>query len=365
MHDKRPVIFYLSKPKDVVRERLGYQRAWAKMGIEVICIGSMGSISENIKKLDPDQELIGILHPEIWPGAPLDMWDQDIPSLCLQIDTESITNRRIRISRLFDGAVVFHPGYDEIFRKAGILQPILVPHAVEREQFNLPEMERIYDIGWVGSTGASIFGMRRKILPLLQARYKLNDPFRRYSMDEMAQVYCQSKIVVNISKDRYLEDANLRCFEAMAAGALLFTFMPSELTGFGFREGEHFIGFRNEKELIEKLDYYLNHDEERTALAAKTRALALAEHTYDNRARTLLEVFQTKKLLGEARQWSREERLLELIFWTARFGELDRPFRLMRQLPRGLWRLKAYFYIGWNFLSQTRYGFLTDKTDLW
>ncbi len=365
MSEKRPVIFYLTKPKDLVRERLGYQRAWAKMGIEVICIGTMGSIGENVQKLAPDQELIGILHPEIWPGAPLDMWDHAVPSLCLQIDTEGITQRRIRISRLFDGAVVFHPGYDVIFSKAGIRQPILVPHAVEREQFELPEMERIYDIGWVGSTGAAIFGMRRKILPLLQERYKLNDPFRRYSMDEMARIYCQSKIVVNISKDQYLEDANLRCFEAMAAGALLFTFMPSELTGFGFREGEHFIGFHTVEELIEKLDYYLSHDEERATLAAKTRTLALAEHTYDNRAKTLLAIFQSQKLVAEAREWSREKRLLEVIFWTARFGELDRPFRLMRQLPRGIWRLKAFFYIGWNFLSQTRYCFRANIDEKW
>ncbi len=54
----------------------------------------------------------------------------------------------------------------------------------------------------------------------------MNDINRHYTPEEMSVVYKQSKIIFNLSQDDYLQDANLRCFEAMAAGALLITHNP-------------------------------------------------------------------------------------------------------------------------------------------
>jgi spore maturation protein CgeB len=51
----------------------------------------------------------------------------------------------------------------------------------------------------------------------------MNEWWRLYTYEEMVKVYQRSKIVVNVGRDDYPQDANLRVFEAMAAGALLIT----------------------------------------------------------------------------------------------------------------------------------------------
>jgi len=77
----------------------------------------------------------------------------------------------------------------------------------------------------------------------------MNDWSRRYEPEEMARIYRQSKIIVNIARDDFPQDANLRTFEAMATGALLLTSLPTELTEIGFEDGVHFVGFRKEAEI--------------------------------------------------------------------------------------------------------------------
>ena len=91
----------------------------------------------------------------------------------------------------------------------------------------------------------------------------MNDFRKRYTKAELAEVYRQCKIVVNVSRDDFPSEANMRCYEGMAGGALLITGIPTELTEWGFREGTHFVGWRNEAEIPDLVDYYLHHENER------------------------------------------------------------------------------------------------------
>ena len=60
----------------------------------------------------------------------------------------------------------------------------------------------------------------------LAARFKMNDFSKRHTKEETAEVYRQSKIVVNVSGMITLRKPICRCYEAMAAGAVLLTEMP-------------------------------------------------------------------------------------------------------------------------------------------
>src|SRR5262249_3986986 len=138
--------------------------------------------------------------------------------------------------------------------------------------------------------------------------FRMNDVARRYSLEEMANVCSQSRIVVNIGRDDFPQDANLRTFEAMGAGALLITSLPSELTQIGFEEGVHFIGYRDVQEIKPLARRYLSEDSARQSIARAARAKVLREHTYDERVKRLLELVEVgnKKLLAPARTWSEE-----------------------------------------------------------
>lgn len=73
------------------------------------------------------------------------------------------------------------------------------------------------------------------------------------------------------------ETANMRLFEATGAGALLLTEQRSNLSDY-FRVGEEIETFSSEGELLEKVRHYLDHPEERAAMARKGRHRCLADH---------------------------------------------------------------------------------------
>jgi len=291
-HDRtRNNIMFLCKESELTRERQGYYKAFTDLGINVICSGNITSIAE----VDLTHTLL-ILQPDIADVLPFDIFKSTVPTACFQIDTNNGLLKRAKSSALFDVAFVFHPGYESYFKQHGQPDTYLLPHAIERDLFQLVSVaDRQFQVGWVGRTDGNNYSIRRRILPLLQQNFIINDPFKQYSQRELIDIYSQSKVVVNISKDDYLKDANIRCFEAMASGALLLTFMPSELTSFGFVEGEHFIGFENEFELIEKIKYYVGREEERNHIAQSAQFMVLANHTYHNRAESILKYLRDKE----------------------------------------------------------------------
>jgi len=196
----------------------------------------------------------------------------------------------------------------------------VLPHAVERELYDRPEQNREYELAWVGTTAGPIYRRRRKWLPKLAAGFGMNDWKRGYTLAEVADIYQRSRIVVNLSRDDFPQDANMRVYEAMASGALLITSAPTELTGLGFKEGTHFVAYRDERELIPTIRHYLDREDKRSKIAAAGREKTLREDTYDCRAAQLLQVLSAGNVAmkAPARSWPESRvRLAYLDFFAA------------------------------------------------
>ncbi len=153
----------------------------------------------------------------------------------------------------------------------------------------------------------------------------MNEWTRLHSYEEMARIYCTSKIVVNVGRDDYPVDVSLRFAEAMAAGALFITRLPSEIGQLGFEDGVHFVGVRSEAEILESVRYYLDHEAERRKIAEAGREKVLREHTYDCRAEELLRKVECNngKLFAPARDWPEERVHLARLDYYAANARLD------------------------------------------
>ena len=102
---------------------------------------------------------------------------------------------------------------------------------------------------------------------------------------EAAAIFNQSKIVFNVSSRKEL---NMRHFEALGTGSFLLTDnIPVEENV--FKEGEHFIGYDNMDDMIDKAKYYLAHDEERERIATQGYVEAVMNHTYMHRVLAVLD----------------------------------------------------------------------------
>jgi hypothetical protein len=305
----------------------------------VVCVRNGFPVNGDLQeclRLCPERPSL-ILHPEAAsPYLPWGLSEVDIPTACFQVDTYAYTKRRIAWSMLFDHVFALHPGYDAEFRKAGHPGAHFLPHAVDAELFADKELERTYEVGWVGQVRTPIYHRRETVLPMLSESFRMNDFARRYSLEEMAAVYSQSKVVVNIGRDDFPQDANLRTFEAMGSGALLITSLPSELTLIGFEEGVHFVGYREVQEIKPLVRKYLADDSARRRIADAARGKVLREHTYDQRVESLLQEVEAsyQALLAPARAWPEERvRLAHLDYYAAN-GALKFALKELQSIAR-------------------------------
>src|SRR6266853_1613359 len=301
----------------------GYADAFRRRGIEFFCVDD--SIPFDAPLEDVLQTCPGtpstIFHFEsAHPLFPIGLERSEIPTVCFHPDTYAFTERRIHWSAVFDHTAVFHPGYDEPFKRAGHPGAFLLPHAVRKNFFLGVDPSREFEIGWIGQTSGEFYKTRAQWLPKLAQEFHTNDWSRSYSVEEVANVYRRSRIVVNIGRDDFPQDANLRVFEVLASGALLLTSLPTELTQLGFQHGVHFVGYRDAAQLTGLIRQYLDDETARSRVAEAARALVLAEHTYDRRVDRLLARLSDAghQELAPARSWPEPRaRLVALDFFAA------------------------------------------------
>lgn len=356
-------ILFLCRKRDLGWGQSSFVRALERRGVRVTYVDESTRLDEHIVTLVtacPERPSL-IVHPELdFPMLPPGLAEINIRTACFQIDTYAYTQRRIQWSMLFDHPVVFHPGYQEQFEKAGHSGVITFYHAACRDLFDRPPVERIFEVGAVGRTHANVQSTRRRVLTALAGRFRLNEWQRVYTFEGMAEVYRMSKIVVNVPRDDYPQDANMRAFEAMAAGCLLVSRVPSEITAVGFQEGVHFVGYRHENEIMGLVSRYLAQDSERIRIAEAGREKVLREHTYDNRASFLLEQIERSpgRFYAPARQWSEWRTRTHYIDYYAANRVLDCAYRQWRYLSMSapLHALKGASPIGRAWLTEFRRG---------
>ncbi len=327
-------ILFLCHEDHLCREPAGYARALARRGVHLVFVEHgfppNGDVRRLVERCSESPSLI--LHPELIPLLPAGLTEVNVPSACLQVDTYTYTHRRIRWSMLFDYALLFHPGFEPRFRRAGHPMPLAVPHAVDAAQFVGGTREPIFDIGWVGAVQGRLYRTRRRVLARLSEQFKMNEWARAHSFQEMVATYTRSRVVINIGRDDYPQDANLRVFEAMAAGALLITKFPSELSLLGFEDGVHFVGYREDGEIVRLVRHYLGSAAAQRRIAEAGRGKVLREHTYDCRVAALLEQLRQDngRLFAPARGWPAERVHLAYLDYYTASSSLDCAWQELR-----------------------------------
>lgn len=264
------------------------------------------------------------------PGLPRDIHRSPVPTVSLDIDSFAWTSSRIRWSMLFDYVFVWHDTLAQLYREAGHPKVFVFPHAVDEGLFPVDsrEVHRPLDLGWVGAFDYAHYNQRRRIIEILASRFKMNDFSKRYSKLETADVYRASKIIVNVSREDFPQEANMRCYEAMAGGALLITGMPTELTEWGFREGEHFVGWRNEAEIPDLVDHYLHHEQKRTEIARVGQKLTLSDFTFQNCRDKMTSICREhpNESFAPARNWSDDDVHLVYLEYYYRYQLFEAAF---------------------------------------
>jgi len=150
------------------------------------------------------------------------------------------------------------------------------------------DLPKCYDIGYVGTDG----GIPRKFfLQELRERYP-NSYIGTADYTKMSEIYSQSKIGFNYPIRS--EGMTMRSFEIPACGTLQFMLKLPKPWGedLGFSHKENIIYYKDFNELVELIDYYLKHDDEREAMAFRGYEHVRKHHTYTDRVREAFQIIQ-------------------------------------------------------------------------
>ena len=126
--------------------------------------------------------------------------------------------------------------------------------------------------------------------------YGLKHTPRIWDMKALHERMRRVPICLNLVKGNWETALIIRHFEVPAYGGFMLTYGTAELPNC-FEVGKECDVFHNEAELLEKIDYYLNHPDERREMALAGQRRVYAEHLYSHRIATLVELLQKANIL--------------------------------------------------------------------
>lgn len=149
---------------------------------------------------------------------------------------------------------------------------------------NLHHEKREFDVGFVGL----LYDKRKAALEKLSQKFKVSFRNAGVIYDECTAQYNNFVMSFNWSSN---DDIPMRIFEGMAYGCVVLT---NRITGMDtlFKEGEHYIGFGSENELLEKVAYYRDKPGLINSII-KNSENEIKKHTYKARVEQVLkEIFK-------------------------------------------------------------------------
>lgn len=206
----------------------------------------------------------------------------------------------------YDLAISSFPPTIDWFRQKGVPAE---PHKLAFEPrvlSYLKDAEKMFDVTFVGSFH-SVHKSRVALLESLCAHIPNlrvwgagtgclppDSPIRKCYMGQawgrdMYQILCNSRIVLNHHGDIPPYANNLRLYEATGVGSMLITDWKVNLHEM-FEPGKEVVAYRTPEECAELIQYYLEHDDEREAIAKAGQQRTLREHTYYQRMQELVDI---------------------------------------------------------------------------
>jgi len=165
-----------------------------------------------------------------------------------------------------------------------------LPVAYDNQIYKKLNLEKIFDWSFIGQTNPKYHYERVKTLKILIKNTELKKYIASSFLEDSNYIFNQSKIIFNRSLNN---DINMRVFEAMGSGSLLFTDELTEDTGLYelFENKKHFITYNNE-DLTDLIDFYIKHEDLRENIAKNALNEVIEKHTYIKRVEKILEILE-------------------------------------------------------------------------
>jgi len=229
---------------------------------------------------------------------PIGLENCPMPTACYLIDLH-LGHWREQAARFFDAVFIAQHDYLDRFKQVlGHDQVYWLPLAAAPDVHRQLDRPRTLDVGFVGNIAlAHQKTARARRLQLIAQRFKTNDFYRAYTPTEVGDIYSRAKIVFNTS---IAGDVTMRIFEGTACGALVLTDSIANGLHQLFEISKEIVVYQDDNDLLDKIAYYLAHDDERQRIARTGQQRTLQQHLYTHRVQQILETCPTSSFQRQA-----------------------------------------------------------------
>ena len=271
------------------------------------------------------------------------------PTAIYLIDVHRHLGFRMRYAPFFDYIFVAQRDYVQKFRDAGFQQTSWLPLACDPELHGHRDLNKQWDVGFVGNINSST---RSRRLKLLSQFFTINDYLKPYPKEKIGEIYSQSRIVINSSIDN---DLNMRVFEAMASGSLLLTDKIGNGQSALFENQVHFLEYKDDEEMIQLARYYLDHPEESHSIASTGMQLVHSKHTYLHRCHEMINTIFGHGKPNFAAHIRQLDQLHLHLAYAKFYSGMNFIDALLDELERAWKHRRGYIYIwGYIFFALTK-----------
>lgn len=235
-------------------------------------------------------------------------------------DDPYYTDFTIKVVTHYDYVFTLERNCVELYRQLGCREVHYLPFAVHRPHYRPTTVRSPIsrDVSFIGSAYWNRVAFFRDIMPeLMQYNTVINGIWwdrlpeapiygerieigKWMSPQETAAAYSGSRVVINLHRSHVDEagnntlgisavSPNPRTFEIAATGTLQLCDAREDMASF-YKPGEEIETYANPREMMDKVRFYLEHEEERRAIALKALERTLKDHTYPKRVNQLLSI---------------------------------------------------------------------------
>lgn len=337
------------------------------------------ALLERVASWRPDVIFCVLMHYEVWLET-LDLIRANSPALVVNWGTDD-SWKFVQASRFFAEHVDLHVTTDQASAEAapsrGLANVLLSQWAALGAALAEPELSRDcrHDVSFVGS----MYGYRAKWITALRAGGVAVSCFGHGTENGVVdaamvpEIYRTSRISLNFSGSGQnpggrggpdQRQIKARTFEVPGAGGFLLTEVAPGLERY-FAIGTEIATFDSAGELSARVRHYLDHPDERDAIAQAGHARAAAEHTYEKRLSEILERLRSLQVERRTQPWALSAEALAasvkrhhrkgLTIWLRFF--LVAAFSLAFGRERGPRAARRFSYeLAWRFCGATTYG---------
>ena len=221
------------------------------------------------------------------------------PACCYLIDSHLNLNSHLEWAKNFDYTFIAQREYIPEFKKAGIENVFWLPLGADPVIHSKKNVNKIYDVGFVGSVNAGSHQRRVNLLNKINSAAQVS--YSRCWWNEMAEFFSASKIVFN---NAIRNDLNMRLFEAMSTGSFLLTDIAKNSGQEEMFKDNEDLGIYSDDNIADKVKYFLTHENEREKIANHGQQIILNAHTYEHRVNELLKVsLEERNNTPAAEEW--------------------------------------------------------------